>query len=443
MLPIIMLGLLAIPLALTYSVTQRCKHGRLRAIDLGVVVVWIAFLYSFTPLMGIWLASLDVGVLADNRLGDDVPDMDSVLIVATSYAAFMLAFAISYSTARRADCGRLVTWQVTPSFALRRLVWLMIVIKLALFGMGLGFAADVGDDYGSSYLAFLGQPVWILQLVNMLRMMDIAVMVLVIVVACSLAPMHRILAAALVVLQIVIAIAWGGSRTSAVLSAFAYMVAWSIYGRGFKVGTLASFAGLGVAGFLIVGQLRDNLLTGDESVFLQLFQSGEFLAVFVNSLDLLERAGDKDLEMIRGNLYFVDLLRIIPQQIVGDLKFDPAVFYVRNYYPEYFDLGGGLAFGTIAESTVGFGWPEALIRGGLLGVIYALVANHCLSGRITIIRAFVYVWFVIMAYQSIRDTTFSTIPRFITQVIPLLILIGMTGMLRTPKMASPTANAQG
>ncbi len=436
-----MLGLLAIPLALTYSMAQRWKHDRLRAIELGVVVVWIVFLYSFTPLVGIWLASLEVGILADNRLGGDVPNLDNVLTVGVSYAVFMLAFAISYSIVRQDDQRQLVTRQPTSPSVLRRLVMLMIAIKLALFGMGLGFAADVGDDYGSSYLAFLGQPVWILQLVNMLRMMDIAVMVLVIVVACSLAPKYHILAAAFVVLQIVIAVAWGGSRTSAVLCAFAYMIAWSIYRGGFKVSTIASFAGLGVVGFLIVGQFRDNLVTGDESVFLQIFQSGEFLTVFVNSLDLLERADDPDLEMIRGNIYFVDLLRIIPQQIVGDLKFDPAVFYVSKYYPEYFDLGGGLAFGTIAESTVGFGWPEALVRGGLLGIFYAFVTNHCLSGRITIIRAFVYVWFVIMAYQSIRDTTFSTAPRFILQVLPLLILLGVTGVLRTARTSSITANS--
>lgn len=439
MLLMMLLGLLAIPLVLTYSMAQRWKHDRMRAIELGVVVVWIAFLYSFTPLVGIWLANLDVGALADARLGDDVPDLDSVLIVATSYAAFMLAFAISYSTARHADYRQPVTWQAAPSFALRRVIMLMIVIKLALFGMGLGFAADVGDDYGSSYLAFHGQPVWVLQLVNMLRMMDIAVMVLLIVVACSLEPIHRIFAAALVVFQIVIAVAWGGSRTSAVLYAFAYMIAGTIYGRGFKLGTLAGYAGLGIAGFLFVGQLRDNLLTGDESVTLQLFQSGEFLTVFVNSLDLLELAGDPDLENIRGRLYFVDLLRIIPQQIVGDLKFDPAVFYVSKYYPDYFDLGGGLAFGAIAESMVGFGWPEAIVRGGLLGVFYALVANHCLGARVTIIRAFMYVWFVIMAYQSVRDTTFSTIPRFVMQVVPLMVLLRVTGVLRNSGVAGSTA----
>lgn len=92
-----------------------------------------------------------------------------------------------------------------------------------------------------------------------------------------------------------------------------------------------------------------------------------------------------------------------------------------------------MAFGAIAESTIGFGWPEALVRGALLGWLYASIANRCLNGKLTVVRAFVYVWFVVMSYQAIRDTTFSTIPRFLMQVLPLLVLLMMTGTFRKAK----------
>ena len=163
---------------------------------------------------------------------------------------------------------------------------------------------------------------------------------------------------------------------------------------------------------------------------MQLLQGGEFLAVFCNSLDLLDRVGDANLLAVKLGMYLVDVLRLIPQQIIGDLKVDPAAFYVSTFYPDYSDAGGGLAFGAIAESTIGFGWPEALVRGALLGWLYASIANRCLSGNLTVVRVFVYVWFVVMSYQAIRDTTFSTIPRFLMQVLPLLIVLRLIGTFR-------------
>ena len=121
---------------------------------------------------------------------------------------------------------------------------------------------------------------------------------------------------------------------------------------------------------------------------------------------------------------------MIPRQIVGDLKLDPATFYVSTFYPEFSEAGGGLAFGAIAESTIGFGPLEALVRGTLVGCAYALIRNVCLRGRLSVLDAFVYTWFVVLSYQAIRDTTFAVFPRFLFQVLPLLLVLWAAGALR-------------
>lgn len=43
----------------------------------------------------------------------------------------------------------------------------------------------------------------------------------------------------------------------------------------------------------------------------------------------------------------------------------------------------------------------------------------------TPMRVFVYVWFVVMSYQAIRDTTFSVFPRFVFQVLPVIVLLSV------------------
>lgn len=435
MLILLILAVLATPITMTAYIARRARHSPLRVIDLGVAFIWVVFLYAFLPLLGIGLASLDIGTLTDPRLGSDVPDPGDVLTVGASYAAFMIAFAWAYSQQRHVPSRAPIVWQVPSVSDLRFVFFLVTVIKLGALLLRLGWGADVHDDYISSYTEFRSQPLLIRQLAGLLTATDFAASVMLIVVAVAYSRRFRTLAAVLVVVQIVLAVAGGGSRSTAFLCAFAFVVTRSIYDRKLRATSVAIYASVGLAAFLMAGLVRAGLEADQGPLGLQLLQGGEFLSVFYNALDLLGRLGDADLLSVRVGLYLVDLLRLIPQQIIGDIKVDPATIYVSTFYPEYSETGGGLAFGAIAESTIGFGWPESLVRGGLLGYLYAFVANHCMRGKLTVVRTFVYVWFVVMSYQAIRDTTFSTIPRFVLQVIPLLAMLRLTGTLSNTKRA--------
>jgi hypothetical protein len=447
MLMLLMLTLLATPLVMTYHIARKSHQSQFRVVDLGMAFIWIVFLYAFLPLLGIWLASLGIGTLTEQRLGNELPPSGLVRSVGSSYAAFMLAFAVIYSRQRNAHSHHAAVWQVPTSTDIRSLVVLVAVIKLGLLVFRFMLEADVSDDYISSYTILRDQSMLIQQLGGLLTAIDFAATVLLIVATVAYAPRFHTLIAVLLGLQIVTAIAGGGSRSSAFLYAFAFVVARTVYGRSLRSSSLAIYGIVGLAAFLVAGLVRSGIKVGEGPLTLQLVQSGEFISVFYNSLDLLDRVGDANLLAVKAGMYLADVLRLIPRQIIGDLKIDPATFYVSTFYPEFSDAGGGLAFGAIAESTIGFGWPEALVRGALLGWLYAYIANLCLNGKLTVARIFVYVWFVVMSYQSIRDTTFSTIPRFLMQVLPLLIVLRLSGTLksaaRVPTIARPTTRPQG
>ena len=83
--------------------------------------------------------------------------------------------------------------------------------------------------------------------------------------------------------------------------------------------------------------------------------------------------------------------------------------------------GGGLAFGVVAESIVGYGAVEAFLRGVVIGIGAALVSNACLWGTVTAMRMFVHIWFVIMCFQSLRYTSLAPATLFVIQAFPLLI----------------------
>lgn len=422
--------LLAIPVALQTWLRSRESARLIRPLDIGTVFAWVVFMYGAFPLLGIMLASWGIGGLHDGRLGGELPGNAQVVNVGLMYLLFLAGFAVTYGF----DRGRSPTSQPIE-FArptTRDVVFAIVLfgfIKVAMFVVRAALGITPGEGYLATYTEFAGQPLIVQQLIGVLSACSLSAAILVVVVVIAKDPKLHGIVAAFVLVQIVATMFIGGSRSEAFYCALAYMVARSMYDRRLRYSYIAIAGIAGLMLFLIAGALR-QAEPGEFSA-LYLLQGGEFLTIFYNSLDLSERLQDFDSTLLRVGLYLVDVLRFVPRQIVGDLKLDPASFYVSTFYPDFSEAGGGLAFGAIAESTVGFGPIEALIRGALIGFLYSKVRSYCLQRRLSVLRAFIYTWFVVLAYQAIRDTTFSVFPRFFFQVVPVLIVIWLTGRLRS------------
>ena len=419
----------AVPIYLTKSISNKVVNAPVKLIEIGQIFIWIVFLYAFFPLVGIALSLSGVGLLNEDRLGGVLPDYDNVIKVGASYFLFMLGFSVTYLRIRKFEVlNNGVTIQKANWADLRFAVLILLALKITVQVIYAVYGGATDGDYISSYTALRGQSIFIQQIANLASTSEFAATILVFVTALAYEARFVRILFALVVVQVLVAVFSGGGRTYAFLSAFAFFVARSFFYKTSKLNILYAVIGIGL--FLIAGLIRSEggLSTGELN--LEVFQHGEFVAVFCNSLDLLDKANDLGIQNIGWGMYFVDLLRFIPQQIIGNWKIDPAVFYVSTFYPEYYKAGGGFAFGAIAESSLGLGPIEALIRGLLLGWVYAQIANRCLAKKISISLIFIYVWFVVISYQAIRDTTFTALPRFFFQVIPMLLLIRLTGTFR-------------
>lgn len=410
---------------------QRQTSPLPRPLDLGLIVVSIGVLYAVMPLFGIRLANWGVGALADERFSGRVPDLDDVATVGAMYLAFVAGIAWAYL--RTLAGSRVEQPSVVQSPRTRDVaVAFMLLggIKLTVLLTRLALGIQTAEDYLGSYLELSDQPLIVRQLYGLLSASELPASVLAIVIATAYSRRLRRWVGVIVVLQIVLATMGGGSRTLAFSSALAYAVACSQFDPTLKFSSIVAASIAGLLLFLAGGALRQATIASEEVPSLYILQGGEFLSVFLNSLDLLDRLKDIDIGPLRVGLYLVDLLRFVPQQIIGDLKLDPASFYVSTFYPDFADAGGGLAFGAIAEATLGFGIPEALVRGLLLGYLLARVRIACVRHRLSLIQAFVYTWFVVTAYQAVRDTTLSVFPRFFFQVVPLLVILYASRALR-------------
>lgn len=408
-----------------WVIQARCRRGEPAYLDLGWVFLMVVLVYGIVPGLGLLLAYLGIGEIRDARLAGGI---DAALVeeVQLAFLSFAAGFALSYMAFRRyrrvihdhrLDAGRHVGWLIGLALGL------MVALYLAKAMLGV----ESADDYIGSYTELRSFPLIVQQLFGLGSQLVFSTLVAVIVFTIARWPGAHVRVAILIGFYLVYATVSGGSRSAAFLCFFAYLVSASVYVRGFSMRKILPIGVLALGLFMLAGFLREQSSDGD---YLALLQNGEFVSVFVNAIDLKERLESGLATDFGLSFYMVDVMRILPAQLLGGMKFDPATWYVESFYPEFYDAGGGLAFGVIAESVLGLGAPEAFMRGAVLGLLFAWAANRLLARNTSVAPIFVYVWLVVMSYLSFRDTTLSIVSRAIYQLVPILVLIYVAENMR-------------
>lgn len=415
-----------------WAVQARLRRDRSQYIDIGWAFFAIVLVYGIVPGVGFALAELGIGELIDSRMSGGF-DTDVVEGVQLTFIAFVLGFATFYSRFRRFSRVRHDhRREARPKVGM--LITLTFVLAAGQPAIKWWLGVQGGSEYIDSYTELRSLPLIYQQLLGVMFQVSFASILAAVVFAVASRPEAHVRVALVLGVFVVYASLGGGMRMVAFLSFFAYLVAASIYVRGFSTAKVVALALPALLLFMLAGVLREN---NPDSNFLGIFQSGEFTSLFINAIDIKQRLDDGAGAEVRFAIYLVDVLRLIPAQVFGGEKLDPATWYVQSFYPDYHDAGGGLAFGLMAESVAGFGAPEAFLRGALLALLFAWVGNRLADRAASPAAVFAYVWFVVMSYQSFRDTTLTIMTRGLYQLLPILLLLMLTS--RRPRRTRATA----
>lgn len=417
--------ILTIICTLFYIQMAVARRGKAQFLDIGLMFVIIVSIYGIFPSVGFILASFGIGEIADGRQ-PGYPNIYLIEYIESLFVVFLLGFILTYIAIRRYSTVRQDHSSIGASYfgpVVFSAIALLVAIPLAKIFLGVRFSSD----YAGTYTELRTLPLLFQQLFNVAEQVSFALVLCAIVCATAARPERHRQYLVGIVLYIVYAILSGGSRSQAFLSFFAYLVAVSIYVPGFNFRRLIPIGLAGLALFMIAGFVR-GYTEGDS--YLALLQSGEFMSLFVTGIDLKQRVDAGFVGDFGLQFYLVDFLRFVPSQVVGADKIDPATWYVQTFYPDFYDSGGGLAFGAMAESVVGFGRSEAAMRGAVLGAIFAFAANRLVDRRVGLISVFVYVWLAVVSYQSFRDTTLSFVSRGVFQVFPVILILLLVGRER-------------
>lgn len=394
---------------------------RISIIDPGIIFLTVVTVYTVIPLVTIESMGFNLGVLQDSRLYRISLDDSIISSIVENANAILIGFGTVYLLARRSvpiflnEAGD----ELLPSLWIILFLAVIVQITLALSGQR-------GASYGDEYLLIQALPVFIIQMIN------ISVNTLYVALFSIFAIYFKrgrwkaavILLSAIIILFLLVTRA----RTPLVLVFFAFLLCWDHIHQRIRAALMLLIFGFAIGLFLFLGNLR-----GSNNSIASAFAQSEFMAVFVTALDVRQVYLAGTSVGVSFLLFLSDLLRLVPQQLLAFEKFDPASWYVTEFYPQYAASGGGFAFGMLAEAALSGGFFAALLRGASLGLLLGITLNQ-LAKRQSLWNYVIYVWLSVSIYQCFRDTTFTLLGRFAFQLLPALLLcIGVSALLRPKK----------
>jgi oligosaccharide repeat unit polymerase len=388
----------------------------------GAVYIAVVTLYTTYPLAGYLAIGQAYTPLNDSRLFALQPAADEVARTAWLYVSHLAGFALAYVLAR----GRLrmaqppVRRQVLPLLLAVALVYLTIGAFSLLVGL---FFSAPADSYAATYLAARNLPLVLGQLLNHLTGMKHVLAVMLLALLFSRYPGTRLIIAALIGVAALISIARLGSRTELVLLIMAATMMYHLMIRPLGPRLMIAAAALGLAGFIGFGLARAGVQPGGVLAWNPFVYSSEFETLFANALHL---ARVKDgIGALPAGFHFADVTALVPQQIAPFTKIDRADWYVSTFFPGYAAIGGGLAFGTVAEAVLTGGWPSALVRGMALGLLLALLHRFYARHPDRFWVFVLYVWVTTLSYQLFRNGTFALLVLLVYRFLPAVLIVSV------------------
>lgn len=405
-------------------------------LEIGTVYGAAISVYALVPLLGYLFSGLEFSTLSDNRLLQYHPTPREVGAFGWKYVLYLSGFAAVYAAARGdASPGK---EPLEPPDPVTARTLLSLFVSLALF-FGVLYLFG-GVRYSWSYespaeaiAAMERLPLWLRQISTHLNGMFFTVKLCLLVVLFAYFKRGRGAKTLLflwLAAEVLLSVFRLGSRTEPVLLLMgtALLYHWQV--RPLKPSAIFTMAAVLLIGYLAYGIVRDLRLAFQEAGAPPLSSTNEFQSVFATAFDLAQRRAAGSLR-IPWTLHFSDLISLVPSYLLPFAKSSSAEWYLDVIGQR--GTGVGFTFGVLSESIVGFGNVELLLRGGLIGGLFALL-HRWYARRPSDFRVLLlYLWACIWSYQSFRNTSFYLLFLFQYHVLPVILLTGFVKyMLEKP-----------
>lgn len=447
-------SLIVVGIALGAMTVLWHREGLFPLFELGTMTILVTAVYVLIPLLGFLLSGLNWTILSDNRLFRLDLSPGQVGRFAWWNAGYLLSFAVIYLYKR----GR-VSAQGVPLVESDRLTAIALVtLILVLLIYFVGLYQLTGAKFWYSYAdleevtATIRQLPLVVQQVSggLFSIYILANLALVILIIQRWTQKRwRYLLFLWLGVEIVVALVQMGPRTEVVLILLASVLVYHRLIKPLKVSTIILVGALLLSGTLIYGAVRDYVLfyqlykiklpiamALDKSTF---SRANEFQILLGTAADLQNMKEKGTLGDIPKAIYFGDFLALIPQQLLPFAKIDPAQWYLEEIGQK--GTGEGFMFGVMSQGVIGWGWPEMILRGAILGYIFAALHRWYVRHARNYWMTFFYLVMCLFSYYTYRASTFYFLFIIVHQVIPCILLVKMGRLLLTSRRTAIIAGS--
>ena len=397
--------------------------------EIGAFYAAIAFLYFTYPFLKYVLQGYryDTG---DNRMMAVAHRPETLVTMEWWCVLYLTAFCVTYALVRgrRQIQGR---FRVTaPDWATVASI-LLLLTGARLFFVVLGIFFDMRvSSYLDSYLVIQRLPHVVRQIAAQVQGIDLTLQImLVVALTCAKGKSFRILLYSFLLITTASHLLAPGGRISLVAVVLAAAAAHHMVVRPLPLRWIAMAGVVGFVVLIAMAALRTNQDFDLERLRERMSDHTEFEVIFGNALDLMYLQDAAGIFRDKPNLYWAGLFAVIPQQLLPIVKDTPASWYARTYYTVYYETGGGLAFGVLSEAVAGYGWPEMLWRGALVGLVLALLHRKLGRPHVSIYYFMFYLWLMVWSYNTVRGGTFMVLMLFTHRFLPPVAAVFLLSLL--------------
>ena len=394
--------------------------------EAGCWAVLTAGIYSIVPLAVSTALRGAFTPLNDSRLFSLQPPPAFVARVGWYHVAYLAALSAGYLLGRRNTSA--VTLR-PPLLDRRTAIALLLCFGVSAVVVVL-FRPDSPDaGYAASYLAVQQLPLIARQALRLLGGVRLLLGLAVLVWTFERWRQRRVAVGLTVLALAILTVTRAGERSTL---GFAIIACVVLSHRYVKPVRASRFFMLGVVGLLLftaLGVYRAYAGLDNRAEFTLVPGAGEFEIVFANAVDLLDRRQHGGFVAAPVGVHVADLVSVIPSQLLPFKKWDTADWFLSTYYPALRERGGGLAFGVVSQSVIGFGWVELLLRGLAMGLIFTAVDRWASARSHRFWPTVTQLWVLLLAYQTVRVTSLFPLGAYLQQMPTAFLLVWSTTQL--------------
>lgn len=412
------------------------KDRRLPIIDLGSFYMLAILAYGALPLTWHLLSGMHLTVFGHGRLYAIDPAPAEFAQVGWMHVVFALLFACAYLAMRRKPPYASGTHLRVSGTTSKILLAMLLVFQGYFFWV----RASTGVEFSTAYDSSLYEQAAAYQQLSLVQQQFIAhpygmlaaikIGLIIWLTANWTSRAHRWALISVLVFLVLSYIKAPGGRFTLISMFLAAFLTYHHTVQPIRLRAAVTYSSLLMASFFAANMFRGGDGSGIRVVAIWdaldmstgFSFANEFQISYGSILELHHKLTSGALREIPWQVYLHDLLLVIPQQLLPFEKIDPVRWYVTSTNnPDYFN------YGVIAESVLGFGLAELVVRGLMTGLIFAAIHNWWMRKSSKFWPTFFYMWLMIVVYQSFRNTSTHIVPLIIYQWLPVYAVVALLG----------------